>query len=221
MGFLSFLGRVNDAHPWSHNDAFAGFVLGHARAVHRLGGTVAVDVGCGTGNLVERLSTVFPTVLGIEPDTTTAETAARKLDGTNATIARRRFGAEPACAYDFVVFVASLHHMPLRSTLQEARAALRPGGRLVIVGVAKESSRDALLSACSVLLNPLIGLIRHPARAAVPPTHLQAPTAAPALTFEDIRAVATDVLPGIRMRRRLFWRYTATWTAPLHTWLCS
>lgn len=126
----------------------------------------------------------------------------------------RSFGSEPRDAYDLVVFVASLHHMPLRAALEDARTALRPGGRIVIVGVARETPRDLLRSTASTVLNPLIGLILHPARAAEPPAHMRAPSTAAHQSLEEIRAIAIEVLPGIRMRRRLFWRYTAVWEAP-------
>lgn len=214
MGFVEALDRVNAAHPWSHNDAFAGFVLRHARAVRRRGGDTAVDAGCGTGALASALSEVFPAVIGIEPDADAAASAAQRLAGRPVRVEQRRFGAEPEDAYDLIVFVASLHHMPLRATLQDARAALRPGGRIVIVGLARETSADLLRSATSLLLNPLIGMVRGRSRAAEPPVRAHAPTAPATRTFDEIRAIAADVLPGIRMRRRLFWRYTAHWEAP-------
>lgn len=214
MGLLAAIARVNAAHPWSHNDAYAGFVLRHARGVRRRGGDTAVDVGCGTGNLLSALSKVFPTVIGIEPDPDAAAAAARRFTGAAVQIENRRFGSEPRDAYDLIAFVASVHHMPLRVTLEDARAALRPGGRVVIVGVARETSKDALRSGASLLLNPLIGLVRHPKRATRRPAHMQAPIAHPDQTFDEIRAIASEVLPGIRMRRRLFWRYTASWQAP-------
>lgn len=214
MGFLAVLERVNAAHPWSHNDAYARFVLRHARAMRRRGGDTAVDVGCGTGNLLSALAEIFPTAIGIEPDAGTAAAAAGRFTGDAVLIESRAFGSEPQGAYDLITFVASLHHMPLRAALQDARAALRPGGRVVIVGVARETSKDALRSGASLLLNPLVGLVRHPSRATRPPAHMQAPTTAATQSFDEIRAFASEVLPGIRMRRRLFWRYTASWEAP-------
>ena len=224
MGFLATIARVNAAHPWSHNDAYAGFVLRHARAVRRGGGETAVDVGCGTGNLLRALCRVFPTTIGIEPDPDAAASAARQLDGESVSseafdrgsvsVETRHFGSEPRGAYDLIVFVASLHHMPLRPALEEARQALRPRGRVVIVGVARETPKDALHSGVSLLLNPLVGVIRHPRRASRSPAHMNAPTAEPSQSFDEIRTIASDALPGIRMRRRLFWRYTASWRAP-------
>lgn len=214
MGFLALLDRTNAAHPWSHNDAFAGFVLRQARAVRRHGGVTAVDVGCGTGNLLMSLTAVFPTVIGIEPDAPTAAIAARRLADTRVRVVNRPFGDEFRNAYDLIVFVASLHHMPLRAALEHARKAVRPGGRVVIVGVARETQGDALRSVASLLLNPLVGLARHPARATRSPPHMRAPTVQATESYDEIHAVASAVLPGIRMRRRLFWRYTASWTAP-------
>lgn len=216
MGLLDAMNRVNAAHPWSHNEAYSGFVLRHARAVHRAGGDTALDVGCGMGDLLGELAEVFPITVGIEPDAATAAAATRRFTGSGVRIERRIFGPEPEAAYDVIAFVASLHHMPLHSALQDARTALRPGGRIVIVGLARETPRDALRSATSLLLNPLIGLIRHPSRATRPPAHMLAPTAEASRSFEEIRAIAGDLLPGIRMRRRLFWRYTAWWQAPAH-----
>ncbi|MGW6197952.1 hypothetical protein ACWF0M_17540 [Kribbella sp. NPDC055110] len=51
---LAGLARFNDAHPWSHNGAYAPLVLHHARRVRAAGGIEALDVGCGTGNLARR-----------------------------------------------------------------------------------------------------------------------------------------------------------------------
>ncbi|MGN7979072.1 class I SAM-dependent methyltransferase [Microbacterium sp. 22195] len=211
---LEALGRFNAAHPWSHNDAYSGFVLRHARAVRRAGGDTAVDVGCGTGNLLRRLARVFPVVIGIEPDAPSAAIAEARAASPQVRIDVRAFGTEPRNAYDLVVFVASLHHMSLDAALTTVRDSLRPGGRLVVVGIAKETPSDALRSAVSMALNPIIGLLRHPRRAVRHPEHMTSPVAEASQTFEDIRAAASAVLPGIRMRRRLFWRYTAFWIAP-------
>ncbi|MDN4598906.1 class I SAM-dependent methyltransferase [Leifsonia virtsii] len=127
MGFLAAIGRINAAHPWSHNDAFTGVVLRHARAVRRRGGTTAVDVGCGTGELLSRLATLLPTTIGIEPDARTAAVAAERCRTLpSVRVEQRAFGEEPESSCDLLVFVASLHHMPLRPALEAARRALRP-----------------------------------------------------------------------------------------------
>jgi len=114
-------------------------------------------------------------------------------------------------SFDLVTFVAVLHHLPLDQTLETARDLLRPGGRLVILGLARESPSDRPWSAASMLLNPAIGAIRHPRRAQTVPESMTAPALEPSETFEQIASVASAVLSGVRMRRGLFWRYTAVW----------
>jgi SAM-dependent methyltransferase len=179
-----------------------------------MGGVRALDVGCGTGHLLTRLAGVMPEVVGIEPDARTAARARDTVTETqNATVRDEPF--DPAAfgeaTFDLVTFVAVLHHLPLEQTLKDARSLLRPGGRLVVVGLAREAPTDLPWSVTSLLLNPLIGLVRHPRRALEVPSSMTAPTLEPMETFDQIASIARRVLPGVRMRRGLFWRYTAVW----------
>ncbi|WP_353115686.1 class I SAM-dependent methyltransferase [Microbacterium sp.] len=212
---LGWLGRVNDAHPWSHNDRHIPWILREAHAIGRRGGTRALDVGCGTGNLVARLAVELPDVVGLEPDAETAALARSRLAATgNAQVVEGSFADRPDGTWDLVTFVAVLHHLPLAETLATARSLLRPGGRLVVVGVSREAPGDALLSVVSMALNPVVGLVRHPRRAQGRPASMTAPTADAAETFDEIADVMRRELPGVRIRRGLFWRYRARWVAP-------
>jgi SAM-dependent methyltransferase len=212
---LRALDRVNREHPWSHNDFYAGFVLREARHAVRDGGTAALDVGCGTGNLLRRLAGLFPAVVGVEADAATAALAAetvRTLPG--ASVVHAAFPLEDGRRYDFVSMVAVLHHLPLREGIEAVRDVVAPGGRLAIVGVHREERSDAAFSIASLLLNPVIGLLKHPRRADALPVNMSAPTAPASDLYRDIRDALRAALPGVRVRRGLFWRYTATWRAP-------
>ena len=66
----------------------------------------------------------------------------------------------------------------------------------------------------SSLLNPMVGLLKHPPPARGGATEPLYPVAPPTLTLQEIRAFAGSVLPGARVRRRLFFRYTLEWAAP-------
>jgi 2-polyprenyl-3-methyl-5-hydroxy-6-metoxy-1,4-benzoquinol methylase len=211
---LTALARFNDAHPWSHNDVYAPLVLHHARRIRAAGGTKALDVGCGTGNLVRRLAGVFPAVTGIERDVPTAEQAQRATaDLTNVRILTQPFNELHEDRYDLITFVAVLHHLPLEATLEKARELLRPGGRLVVVGVSREARADLPWSIASMVLNPIVGIAKHPRRSATAPVHMTAPTAVPTESFEEITLAAKRILPGARLNRSLFWRYTLSWKA--------
>jgi SAM-dependent methyltransferase len=209
---LSLLDRFNRRHPWSHNDHYGAWVAGQVAGARHV-----LDVGCGTGNLVARLRRRATTVTGLEPDAATARVAAERFaDDPAVTVVHADFaGRDPERRWDAITLVAVLHHLPLVPTLRELRGCLTPGGRLVVVGCYREAGPADLLTAVpSMVANPVIGLVKHPTRAEAPPLHMTAPTAEPRETLADIRAAAARELPGARVRRGLFWRYTLVYEAP-------
>ena len=132
---LRTLSRINEAHPWSHNNAYAPFVLYQAWRARRAGAVTGLDVGCGTGDLLRRLARVLPQVSGLEPDPATAEKASAATRGLdNATVVSGSFPTTEPSRYDFVSMLAVLHHLPLEDGIRAAKESLKPGGRLVIVG---------------------------------------------------------------------------------------
>ena len=63
------------------------------------------------------------------------------------------------------------------------------------------------------LANLLVGLLRSRGAGAAR-VAMSAPTAPATESLAEIRAAVGAALPGAAVRRRLFWRYTLTWTAP-------
>lgn len=126
-------------------------------------------------------------------------------------------GTEPQ-AYDVVTMVAVLHHLDLEDALARARDLLAPGGRLLVVGLARVASpRDVAVDVVSAVLNPLVGMVKHPRRARPGDTGADAPgmpVRAPGRSVDEIVRAARELLPGARVRRRLFFRYTLEWTSP-------
>lgn len=211
---LAQLDRFNRRHPWSHNDHYGRWAT---RQVSSSRASDVLDVGCGTGNLVARLRRHATTVTGLEPDPATGRVAAERFaDDTQVAILHTDFaGRDRQLRWDAITMVAVLHHLPLAPTLRELRGCLAPGGRLVIIGCYRAASViDLLVDLPAIIANPVIGLIKHPARADVMPHHMRAPTTDPSETLADIRRVATHELAGARVRRRLFWRYTVVFDRP-------
>ncbi|GHC80881.1 hypothetical protein GCM10007079_20160 [Nocardiopsis terrae] len=138
------------------------------------------------------------------------------MDTPGVTITGARFDQRDSTRrWDAITLVAVLHHLPLEPALRELRGALSSGGRLVVVGCHRdEGPAGQFAGLVSLLLNPLVGLCRHPAPAAGPPPHMRAPTTEPRETLSRIRAVAARELPGARVRRRLFWRHTLVYDHP-------
>ncbi|REK86286.1 class I SAM-dependent methyltransferase [Streptomyces inhibens] len=213
MALLSHLHRFNQRHPWSHNDHYGPWV---ADCVAASGARNVLDVGCGTGNLAALLRHRAATVTGLEPDLATARAAAERFtDDPAVTIVQANFAdRDRQRHWDAITLVAVLHHLPLVPTLRELRGCLTPGGRLVVVGCYREAGpTDLLATLPAALANPVMGLAKHPARAAALPLHMTAPTTDPQETLGDIRAAAAQELPGARIHRRLFWRYALVYDA--------
>ncbi|MFC8732811.1 class I SAM-dependent methyltransferase [Luteimicrobium sp. NPDC057192] len=222
------LARLNARHPWSHNDHFHGWVLRRLPRRRR----AALDVGCGLGGLVAALAGRFDRVDAIDADPAAARWAAQRFasDG-RVSVREASFGDVRVPAgvggYDLVTMVAVLHHLDLVPALEHARGLLAPGGRLLVVGLARVATRrDVAVDLVSAFANPVVGLVKHP-RAVRPtggdvrPDADDASSAAPPVvvrdateTVDEIAAAARTVLPGARVRRRLFFRYTLEWTAP-------
>ncbi|MEU0455641.1 class I SAM-dependent methyltransferase [Streptomyces sp. NPDC006129] len=204
------LDRFHTARPWDHNAHFHPWILRQFPA--RLGS--ALDVGCGSGDLARLPAGRAGRVHGIDADP--AITArARELTPASApvtyTVAEAPDGL-PDAAYDALTCVAVIHHLPFTEALTAFRDRLAPGGTLVVVGVHRaEDPVDHLLSFVSVPLNIVMALLKNRGRRVARPVAMTARTRAADMTFSEIAREARTVLPGARLRRRLFWRYTLVW----------
>ena len=195
---------------WNHNSAFHGELVADAA---RRGGR-ALDVGCGEGLLVQRLAAVCEEAVGIEADPATVERARARLAGVRGAVVRRADVLDPALRGEVGVFrtvtcVAVLHHLPLEEGLRALSGFVAPGGRLCVVGLAAdEGLGDRALSVLSVLPNWVASRWHREVR------DIGVPVAPPRESLREIRAVAARVLPGCRLRRRMYWRYRLTWDRP-------
>ncbi|MEU8894879.1 class I SAM-dependent methyltransferase [Nocardia sp. NPDC048505] len=213
MSLRARIDRFNRRHPWSHNDFYGPWVAGQVGAARRV-----LDIGCGTGNLIDRLRNGNRQITGLEPDPRVAELAAARFAGDPAVVIEQtRFDpARTTGAWDAITMVASLHHLPLPETLRAVDRCLAPGGRLVVVGCFRESGpADGAIGLIALVANLARGLRAHPRGVDRPPVAMTAPVAAPRETLAEIRAAAAESLPGARLRRRLFWRYALVYDKPV------
>lgn len=117
--------------------------------------------------------------------------------------------------YDCVVSIATVHHLPMERFLANVRDALRPGGTILILDLYKqETLGDYLLSLVASPLNILILLLKT--------GHLRVTEEERRawdehgkhdkyLTIQEIREICNRVLPGAKVKRHLFWRYSLVW----------
>ena len=174
--------------------------------------------------LAGKLAPHFARVTGIDADAAMAAAASARL-AQDPRVTIRRCGFEQFASAagngeaDLITMVAVLHHLDLDDTLARIPRLLAPGGRLLVVGLARMNSLpDLTVDLISAATNPVMGLIKHPraARPAEGPAAGQPvmPVRDPATTLAEITAAASAHLPDATLRRRLFFRCTLRWDKP-------
>jgi SAM-dependent methyltransferase len=203
------------AGQWNHNVQYHRVIFAAIPAQCER----ALDVGCGTGGLTRELRRVVPQVTGVDRDERSI-TAARSQAGSAGIEYLLGDVLELPLelgSFGLVTSVASLHHMNATAALTRMRDLLRPGGVLVVVGLARDgwSPADLAVELPAVILNRVQLLRRRAPRNGPADTGCKPPVVwPPAETYRDIRALAGRLLPGMRYRRRLYWRYTICWQKP-------
>ena len=117
---------------------------------------------------------------------------------------------EPA-SFDLVASVAALHHMDAETGLRRMAHLVRPGGALVVVGLARSRHlRDLALDVAGAVATRVHTHVlrkrywEHSAPKVWPPP----------LSYAELRRTAARVLPGVEYRRHVLWRYSLVWTRP-------
>ena len=211
LGVLERINAFNAAHPWSHNDFYLRWVL--RQLPDRLARTI--DVGCGTGGLVRALASRSDVAVGIDVDPVVIDVAsrhpARHPNESFAVV--DLLDASDSVPYDAVTAVAVVHHLPLLAAVPKLRSLIAPGGTLVVIGCYREETwLDQVCGLVAVPANMVLGLLKSPG-AAEATVAMSAPTVRPQTTLAEVREVAAALLPGARIRRRFFWRYSLVWRA--------
>jgi 2-polyprenyl-3-methyl-5-hydroxy-6-metoxy-1,4-benzoquinol methylase len=195
--------------PWSHNIAYFPLVEQVAR---KRAPRSALDVGTANGMLASRLARFIPLVVGLDAhpeqvrEARATHPAAPGLSFVAGDVLDTHLADEP---FDFVVCSATLHHMDTQAGLERLRDLTAPGGTLVIVGLAIDStSYDRFIH---LLTRVPIRL----ARASHGWSDHGGPTAYATETWTDMRRFVRATLPGAKFRRRLYWRYSVVWDRPI------
>jgi SAM-dependent methyltransferase len=192
---------------WNHNTAYHRELVAAVAAQH---GAV-LDVGCGDGLLLHRLVPVCSEAVGIDPDEAAAACAGDvAAEHQNVQILVGDFLTDARISdarFDSITCVAAVHHMPLRPALERIRDLLSPGGQAIVIGLAANKTvLDWVLSGLLVIPVRIMGIVHHETR------DIGVATAAPRESLGEIRAIAVSVMPGCRIRRRFYYRYSLIWT---------
>jgi SAM-dependent methyltransferase len=170
-----------------------------------------LDVGCGDGILAADLVDAgVPEVVGLDVNQPVLDRARARHEGRRIEWVQGDLldvPLEPE-SFDAVVSVAALHHMDAGRALGRFAQLVRPGGTVVVVGLAAYSWFEVPLVAASITSRLVLGLVHgrwsHSAPTCWPPP----------LTYREMKALSACMLPGVCYRRHLLGRYSLVWHKP-------
>jgi SAM-dependent methyltransferase len=200
-----------------HNNHYHNFLLRQIRSRCQ----AALEIGCGKGEFSRRLAERSQRVLALDlsPEMIRAACArSAHLPNIKFEIADVMPYHLPPEGFDCVASIATLHHLPLREIFLKMKAALKPGGVLLILDLFKPRGViDALLNPLAVSVSGTLRLVHHghvrPSREArdawaAHEAHDIYPT------MSQARELCAEILPGAKVNQHLLWRYSVIWQKP-------
>jgi SAM-dependent methyltransferase len=206
----------------------------------------ALEIGCGKGEFSRRLAAASESVLAIDlsPEMIRiARANSNHFSNLEFQIADVMSYELPPEHFDCIASIATLHHLPLREILLKMKAALKPGGVLLILDLfepvrwhghpARDSRAgrtchnqtaavrdglfDTFLNAVAIPVSVSLRLIHH--GRLLPSREVRAAWAAHEAhdtypTMKEVRALCADIFPGAQVKKHLLWRYSIVWRKP-------
>lgn len=196
------------------NDHYHNFLLRYVPA----GCREVLEIGCGTGTfarcLAERCHHVL--ALDLSPEMIRiARSRAVHLSNIEFQVGDIRDRILPSESFDCIASIATLHHLPYREMLLQMKAALKSGGVLLVLDLFEPAGLgDSLANVLAVPVSVSLRLVnygrllpRREERAAwmEHERHDSYPT------MSEVRKLCAEILPGVKIRKHLLWRYSIVW----------
>jgi SAM-dependent methyltransferase len=209
----------------TQNDHYHNFLFRHLPSnCHNV-----LEIGCGTGGFARRLAERSEHVLALDLSPEMIRIAReRSVQFPNIEFQLVDVRDTPfnIASFDCIATVAALHHLPFAEMLLKMKAALKPGGVLLILDLFEPARvsdslvaglSDSLLNLLAIPVSVSLRLIHH--GRLLPRREVRDAWAAherhdiyPRMT--EVRALCEQILPGAKIRKHLLWRYSIVWHKP-------
>jgi ubiquinone/menaquinone biosynthesis C-methylase UbiE len=198
---------------WNHNSHYHRFLLRHVPQPCQQ----ALEVGCGSGAFARLLATRAEQVLALDVSPQMirlAEERSQQHLHITFHIADALSWEFPSDHFDCIVSIATLHHVPLEEMLLKMEHALRVNGVLLVLDLYQESLAGSFTSFAAIPVNLILkyfntGRFREPPEVRVAwAEHGKHDTY---LTLSELRQRCRMLLPGVKIRKHLLWRYSLMW----------
>ena len=205
---------VLDTDVWDHNSYYQNYLLKQIPPRCEK----ILDIGCGTGSFSRQLSQYAKSVVALDLSPVMIEIARqRSASHTNIEylVADVLTWDFPKEQFDCVVSIATLHHLPFESIIQQMKSALKDNGIIMVLDLYEpESIRDKLMNLLAVPFHMFLklkntGRIREPKEVREAwAKHGEHDTYLP---VSEVHRMCQDMLPGASIKKHLLWRYSIVW----------
>lgn len=203
---------------WNHNIHYHDFLLRELPSpCHRV-----LEIGCGKGRLSRALAKHAQAVVGIDLSNEMLKIArAESQQLNNVRFEQTDYLQKdyPPAYFDAIVSVATLHHMDWAHALKRIKSDLKPGGKLLVIDLYEEKGwMDQLYNLASIPLHHVFKRLKNDntSSSALENQLWHAHGSGDEyMLFEEIKRIASQYLPGVKVRRRLLWRFSLVWEKPL------
>ena len=198
----------------AHNDHYHNLLLRHLPS--NCGDVL--EIGCGTGafarHLAQRSKHVLALDLSPEMIRIARERSAQfpNVEFQLADVRDTPFNFE---SFDCIATIATLHHLPLSEMFLKMKAALKPGGVLLVLDLFEPAGLfDSLSNLLAIPVSVSLRLLHQ--RRLRPRREVRDAWAAHEChdiypTMREVHALCADILPGAKIRKHLLWRYSIVW----------
>lgn len=203
---------------WNHNNHY------HKSLLRKIPShcTDSLEIGCGTGAFSRLLAERSDQVIGLDISPNMiqiAEERSRQYSNISFQLIDATTWDFPEDQFDCIASIATMHHLPLGEILPKMKMALKDNGVLVILDLYQEEGpADKLTSALAVPINMALMPIKNgrlkesQELREIWNEHGKIDSY---LTLSRIHQMCKSIIPGARVKRHLFWRYSIVWKKPI------
>lgn len=198
---------------WNHNSHYHRFLLRHVPQHCQQ----ALEIGCGSGSFARLLATRAEQVLALDVSPQMirlAQERSQQYPNITFRLADALSWEFPPDHFDCIVSIATLHHLPLEEMLLKMKHALKVNGVLLILDLYQESLLGSSTSLAAIPVSLVLKYL-NTGRFKEPP-EVRAAWAEPSkhdiyLTLSELRRHCRILLPEVKIRKHLLWRYSLIW----------
>ena len=197
-----------------HNARYHAYLLGHVPERCRR----ALEIGCGGGEFSRLLARRAERVLAVDLSPQMIRLARGRselypnIDFVTGDVMSLPL---PAGQFDCIATLTTLHHLPTELALRKIRKALKPGGTFLCLDLYRHSGlSDLLFDGVAYPANLFVRLLKtgkpRPPRQ-VREAYAEHGKTDTYLTLPQVEQIYASIMPGARVKRHLFWRYSVVW----------